>query len=137
MTEDRGGDPACWSHLFDDAELAARGVVDLNAVPAPEGSGVLWSAPPGDLNVNLVSLQPGDTIEEHRNDDLDVLIVVLSGDGEITIDDEVHPVTGQQLVLLRAGVRRSFRAGQWRLVYLSIHRARGPAQIRPPRHLPV
>lgn len=130
VTDDRGGDPACWSHLFDDSELAARGVVDLNALPALDGSGVIWSAPPGDLNVNLVSLEPGHVIEEHRNDALDVLVVVLSGDGEITVDDDAHHVTGQQLLLIPAGARRSFRAGQFRLAYLSIHRARGPAQIR-------
>jgi quercetin dioxygenase-like cupin family protein len=130
MTDDHGGDPACWSHLFDDSELAARGVVDLNAVPALDGSGVVWSAPPGDLNVNLVSLAPGHVIDEHCVDAVDVLVVVLSGDGEITVDDDAHRVTGQQLVMIPAGARRSIRAGEWRLVYLSIHRARGPVQIR-------
>ena len=130
MTDDHGGDPACWSHLFDDSELAARGVVDLNAVPALEGSGVVWSAPPGDLNVNLVSLPAGDVIDEHKNDEVDVLLVALSGDGEITVDNDVHYVTGQQLLLVPAGARRSIRAGEWRLVYLSVHRARGRLQIR-------
>jgi quercetin dioxygenase-like cupin family protein len=128
MVDDRGGDPACWAHLFDESEHGV--VVDLSGLRASAGSGVLWSAPPGDLNVNLVKLRADEHIDEHRNEEVDVLVVVLSGAGEITIDDDVHQVTGQQLLVIPTGARRSIRASEWGLEYLSIHRARGPVQIK-------
>src|SRR5436305_2605965 len=131
MADDVGGEPACWSHLFEHDDVAAGGVVDLNAAGARTGPGVIWSAPPGrDLNVNLARLPAGESIAEHRNDELDVLIVVLSGEGEITVEGEHHRVSGQQLLLIPAGARRAIGANRFDLVYLSIHRARGPLQIK-------
>src|SRR5690242_8784070 len=130
MVDDSGGDPACWSHLFDDDEVAAGFVVDLNAARERAGSGVVWSAPPSDLNVNLVRLAAGESVDEHRNDEVDVLVVILTGAGDIAIDDNVDRVTGQQLVLIPARTRRSIHADKWGLTYLSVHRARGPLQIK-------
>jgi quercetin dioxygenase-like cupin family protein len=133
MVDDSGGDPACWSHLFDDDALNASGVVDLDAVQQRAASGVVWSAPPADLNANVVVL-PADTyIDEHVQDEVDVLFVILSGEGEITVDDVAHAVTGQQLLLIPRNARRSVRASRWGLVYLTVHRARGPMQIKPSR----
>jgi mannose-6-phosphate isomerase-like protein (cupin superfamily) len=59
--------------------------------------------------------------------------VILSGEGEITVDDVAHAVTGQQLLLIPRGARRSVRASRWGLRYLTVHRARGPMQIKPSR----
>ena len=127
--EHEGGDPACWSHLFDGTEVGA--VVDLTELGKLPGPGVVWSATGSrDLNVNLVRLPAGEHIDEHRNDEVDVLVVVLSGSGEITIDDKVHPITGQQALMIPAGRRRSISAAGWDLSYLSIHRARGPLSIK-------
>jgi quercetin dioxygenase-like cupin family protein len=104
-------------------------IVDVPAVLAQGGSGVLWSAPPGDLNANVVALVAEQHIDEHRQDEVDVLVVVLSGDGELAVDGESHRVGAQQIVVIPAGARRSIRAGASGVAYLTVHRARGPLQI--------
>jgi hypothetical protein len=39
----------------------------------------------GDLQANLVRLGVGDRIQPHRNDEVDVVVVVVSGRGELTL----------------------------------------------------
>ena len=46
--------------------------------------GSLWRLDGEDLQANLVWLGPGDRIEPHRNDEVDVLLLVVSGRGELT-----------------------------------------------------
>jgi quercetin dioxygenase-like cupin family protein len=105
-------------------------VCDLGAVPVVGGDGARWSLPHGgDLDANLVSLGAGSAIDEHRNDEVDVLIYVQSGSGELTVDGEVHVVEGGWLVLIPRGTCRSMRASNRGLVYLSIHRRRDGLQL--------
>src|SRR5688572_11499498 len=83
---DEGGDPACWAHLFDDDDLEAA---DLSGLldAAVEGNGVHWTLrSASDLNANLVRLEPGAEMGAHRNDEVDVLVVVLSGSGHLVSD---------------------------------------------------
>jgi quercetin dioxygenase-like cupin family protein len=103
---------------------------DLGAVSVAGGDGVRWSLPHcGDLDANLVSLGPGSVIESHRNDEVDVLVYVQSGTGELAVDGESHAVKGGWLVLVPRGASRSIRASNRGLVYLSIHRRRDGLQL--------
>jgi quercetin dioxygenase-like cupin family protein len=111
---------------------ASATLVDLGAVPTGGGDGVVWSLPHGgDLDANLVRLGPHAAIGEHRNDEVDVLVYVQSGSGELTVADEAHPLSGEHLALIPRGRRRSIRAGSRGLVYLSIHRRRDGLALRP------
>jgi regulator of cell morphogenesis and NO signaling len=106
-------------------------VTDLGAVPTSGGDGVVWSLPHGgDLDANLVRLGPGAAIGEHRNDEVDVLIYVQSGTGELTFDKELQPLAGENVALIPRGSRRSIRAGQRGLTYLSIHRRRNGLTLK-------
>ncbi len=106
-----GGDHPCWAHLPDDADPTA-------------GSGVVWSLPhDGDLDGNFVHLRPGATIDAHVNTDLDVLIVVWSGRGELVVDGAVSVLERGVITRIRKGTERSIRAVD-DLRYLSIHRHR-------------
>lgn len=136
MTE-LGGDPACWAHLWEGGEDAdtdpPRGVLplvaDLARSPA-EGDGAVWSLPHGgDLDANLVRLGPGGEIGEHRNTEVDVLIVVRTGGGALHIDGVRHRLDGDRIALIPRGVRRSILAGPAGISYLSVHRRRGPLTI--------
>lgn len=128
-----GGDPACWAHLFDDDpdqhDSAAGAVVDLVSI---DGSGgAVWSLPHGgDLDANLVRLDPGSAIGEHVNTEVDVLIVVREGDGDLTVDGVVHMLSGSSLALVKKGSTRSLRAGERGIAYLSVHRGRAPLTVR-------
>ncbi len=102
--------------------------VDLTAV-AGDG-GVVWSAAPEGLNVNLVVLGPGQAIAAHRNDELDVLVVVLAGAASIAVDDVVHDVraTGA-LVVPRGALRSVTPSGADGVRYLTVHRRRSGLDV--------
>ncbi len=95
-----------------------------------DGEGAIWSLPHGgDLDANVVRLGPGRAIGEHVNVEVDVLVAVWSGDGELVVEDEVIPLRPGVVVSVERGLRRTIRAGSSDLVYLSVHRRRGPLRI--------
>jgi quercetin dioxygenase-like cupin family protein len=103
--------------------------VDLQHVPVT-GDGVAWSAAPEGVNANLVALGPGGHIAAHRNDEVEVLVVVLDGSGCLAVDDAVAALGGRDAVVVPRGAVRAIRAGDGGLRYLTVHRARGPLAIQ-------
>jgi quercetin dioxygenase-like cupin family protein len=92
--------------------------------------GVVWALEgSGDLNANLVRFEAGGGVGEHVNDEVDVLIVGVSGSGSVSVDGEGHFVSNGIMVFVPKGVRRSTRATSEDFAYLSIHRRRGPLRI--------
>jgi quercetin dioxygenase-like cupin family protein len=107
--------------------------VDLASLAeAGNHPGTLWRLDGEDLQVNLVWLGPGDRIEPHRNDEVDVLVVVVSGRGELTLDGKVHQLAAKVLAHLPKGTVRAVVAVDGPLAYLSVHRRRR-AGLRPGR----
>jgi quercetin dioxygenase-like cupin family protein len=102
-------------------------VVDVaRALAAASGDrdGAVWSLETDDLDANLVRLGRAGTIGEHTNDEVDVVIVVLDGDGVVRIDDERHEVRSRTLVCVPRGTTRGIVAGDDGLVYVTVHRRR-------------
>ena len=92
--------------------------------------GVVWKLPHGgDLDGNLVRLAPGRSIEEHRNDEVDVLLVVRSGDGELVVDGAAHPLSPTTIAVVPRGTLRTITAGRDGIAYLSVHRRRSGLEI--------
>jgi mannose-6-phosphate isomerase-like protein (cupin superfamily) len=106
---------------------AVEGTVDLLA---SSGTGPLWGMASADLNATLLAWPPGHEIAEHVNEELDVLVVVLAGNGCAVIDGESHDVASGSAILIPQGTRRTITAGDGGLRYLSVHRRRGPLQIQ-------
>ena len=103
--------------------------VEAGAV-TPTGDGVQWTLEESsDLNANLVWLAPGHEVGEHVNDAVDVLVVVLAGDGRVVVDGDALEVAAQTVVHLAKGSRRRIEAGDAGLRYLTVHRRRGPLSI--------
>lgn len=133
----KGGDPACWAHLFEDDSSSEPGHgsavrVDLSTLTPTPGPGVRWSLPHGgDLDANLVQLGPGDEIGEHVNDEVDVLVIGRAGAGEVTVDGRRLALDPSVVVSIPKGARRRITAHQDGLSYLSIHRHRPGLSIRP------
>ena len=100
---------------------------DLDAVP--DVGGVVWSASPDGVHVNLVVLAPGGTIGGHVNDSLDVLIVVLAGGAVLTVDGTDNVLEPHRACVVPRGSRRGVAAGGTGVRYLTIHAARGPLGI--------
>jgi quercetin dioxygenase-like cupin family protein len=103
--------------------------VDLAGLAAT-GDGVAWSAAPTGLNVNLVALGPGGPIGEHRNDEVDVLVVVVAGEVTVSVDDDPHHVEAGGAGVIPHGTARGITAGLDGARYLTVHQARGPLQVR-------
>lgn len=134
--EEMGGDPPCWAHHFDPADGYEPEplVADLGACPIAGASGAIWSLPHGgDLDANLVRLGAGKFIVDHVNDDVDVLIFVLSGRGQLTVEGRTHLLASDVLALVPRGTRRAVAAGSPGITYLSIHSHRSPLTIAPRR----
>jgi quercetin dioxygenase-like cupin family protein len=99
--------------------------VDLASLAAgEEGFGALWRLDGEDLQANLVRLGVGDRIQPHRNDEVDVLVVVISGRGELAFGGQVHPLAPMALVHVPKGTVRAMVAVDGPLAYLSVHRRR-------------
>ena len=77
-----------------------------------------------DLDSNVIALQPGGAIAEHWGPDVDVLIHVLAGAGELDTETGVVELTAGVLLWLPKRSRRAFRAGEEGLRYLTVHRRR-------------
>ena len=101
--------------------------VDLAALPG--AGGVVWSVSADGFHTNLVVLAPSGAIAAHRNDAIDVLLVVLAGSGTVTVDAVPMPVTPMSAVLVPRGAMRSIAAGDDGLRYLTIHERRPPLTI--------
>lgn len=132
---DLGGDPPCWAHLLDEQGEQASAhdgdpeIVDLAAVSVGSG-GAIWSLPHGgDLDANLVRLDPATGIDAHTNNDVDVLVLVQSGTANLTVDGQTRQVGADHLALIPKGSNRSIMAGAAGVTYLSIHRQRSPLGI--------
>lgn len=99
-------------------------VVDLGSAATGSG-GAVWSLPHGgDLDANLVRLAPHAAIGEHVNNEVDVLLFVQSGTGNININGTDVLVSGDHLALIPRGASRSVTAGPAGVTYLSVHRRR-------------
>ena len=99
------------------------------------GDGVHWALDgPGELNVSLVHLDGGHAIGSHVNDEVDVVVVVLAGEGVLTVDGTDTTLTAHVVAHVPRGTRRAIAAvaGGPGVDYLSVHRRRGPLTIGPP-----
>jgi len=116
-------------------EDVAHAPVDLSGVLDAAGTGVHWTLEDSaDLNANLVRLEPGAAIGEHRNDAVDVLVVVVAGAGTVRIEGVDHAVGPHAVVPIPKGASRRIAADEHPpgLSYLTVHRRRGPLTIGRP-----
>src|SRR4051794_26568935 len=72
---------------------------------AASHDGPIWSSSGEQLNVNLIRLSRGAGIEAHINAELDVTIVVVQGEGLLTLDREERRVQAGDIVVIPRGMR--------------------------------
>lgn len=95
-------------------------------------SGVLWRlAESGrQLDANFVRLPAEQRIDVHVEPEVDVLLLVVTGEGSLSGADSVWSLTPGALVWLPRGCSRSLAAGAQGLTYLTTHTRRPGLQIR-------
>jgi quercetin dioxygenase-like cupin family protein len=93
-------------------------------------AGVVWTlGASSELNANLVRFEAGGGVREHVNDEVEVIIVGVSGWGFVIVDGEEHPVSNGPITFVPRGTRRSTRSTSGDFAYLTVHRRRGPLRI--------
>lgn len=96
-------------------------------------AGVVWKleARERDLDSNVIALAPNDGIGMHTGADVDVLIHVLSGSGQLTTERGVIGLVPGALLWLPRRSRRQFTAGPEGLRYLTVHQKRQVLPLTP------
>jgi quercetin dioxygenase-like cupin family protein len=89
-------------------------------------AGPQWGMQSADLNATLLAWPAGGSVAEHRNDEIDVLIVVLHGSATIRVDGVDNQLATHELLLVPRGSTRAVTAGADGVRYLSVHRRREP-----------
>lgn len=100
--------------------------------PAAAGAGgVRWKlAEPGrQLDANVIRLTPGQRVGIHAEPDLDVLLLVLAGDGTLGTAGEPLDLSAGVIAWLPRGSSRSLSAGEDGLAYLTVHGRRPGMRI--------
>ena len=106
--------------------------MNLKAVPATadDRAGVIWTLDTSSkLNANLVRFGARQGVEEHVNDEVEVIVVGVSGSGIVTVDQKEHALSGGVLVFIPKGAGRSVVSNSEEFAYLTVHRRRRPLQI--------
>lgn len=108
-------------------------VAGLLAAVAEGQSGALWRLRGDDrqLDANLVRHLPGTGGAQYTEDEVDVMLVVVSGTGILTLDGAQSHVSAGFLALLPRGSARALLAGPKGLVVLTVHRRRRGMSIAP------
>lgn len=100
---------------------------DLAAdVGQPDITGAAWKLQvrDRDLDSNIIALPPGTSIDAHTGPDLDVLIHILAGTGQLTTEQGQLELQPGALIWLPRRSRRQFTAGSDGLRYLTVHQRR-------------
>ncbi|MGW3206308.1 cupin domain-containing protein [Streptomyces sp. NPDC001135] len=113
----------------------ARVLCDTRALAEapPVPGGVLWKlAESGrQLDANVVRLAPGGRITAHTEQQLDVMVLVVAGDGVLGSGPAgaPEPLAEGALVWLPHGAPRSITAGEAGLTYVTVHQRRPGMRI--------
>jgi uncharacterized protein (DUF2249 family) len=117
------------------ATALPRVLADTTALGAPEtgAARVAWKLEmrERDLDSNIIALDPGAVIDAHAGPDVDVLIHVLAGSGQLVTEVDTLELKGGSLVWLPRRSRRSFAAGPDGLRYLTVHQRRQALTLTP------
>ena len=115
--------------------MSKGNIVDLHKslAAAGEHAGAIWTLEQSaELNANLVRFPAGRGVDEHVNDEVDVLFVGVMGAGVVEVDGHKHSLREGMVAFVPKGARRSTRSESGDFAYLSIHRRRGPLRIGGP-----
>jgi uncharacterized protein (DUF2249 family) len=99
----------------------------------PDVTGAVWKLPvrERDLDSNVIALPPAGVIEAHTGPDLDVLVHVLAGSGELGTELGIVGLTPGDLLWLPRRSQRRISAGPAGLRYLTVHGRRQALVLDP------
>jgi quercetin dioxygenase-like cupin family protein len=106
----------------DYVRMRRANIVSLYENLAEDRTGVVWTLEQSsDLNVNLVRFSAGRGVDEHVNEEVDVLLVGVSGSGVVAVGEQEYRLRAGTLAFIPKGARRSTRSGSEDFAYLTVH----------------
>lgn len=108
-----------------DASAQPVSAVDLiNLLTDSTTQGAIWSHGSEQLNINLVVFNEGRGVQQHVNDEVDVLLIGIDGRGVIEVNGASSVLLPGCLLVIPRGASRSIRSESLRFAYLSCHQRR-------------
>ncbi len=102
-------------------------IIDFSNIELEEGGyGPVFALECDDLNCNLIYWDEGEGVPAHPDDALDVVGIVLRGEGILHMDGVDYRLRTGQFFLIPKRVLRALRSTGGVFVYLTVHRRRGP-----------
>jgi mannose-6-phosphate isomerase-like protein (cupin superfamily) len=96
----------------------------LERCHAASHSGPQWAHECEDLDVTLLSWEPGKRMEPHVNNEVDVVWIGIEGAGLVSVNGEKQELRPGVAILIPKSCERSIESISERLSYLSVHRRR-------------
>lgn len=90
-----------------------------------------WSTETEDLDATLVSWASGGGVQAHVNDEVDVVMTVLTGAGWVRVGSERLTVEPGTVVIIPKTMEREILAADGGLIYLNVHKRRRGLMPRP------
>lgn len=106
-----------------ESQKAALKIGDISKLDYHSG-GPQWGAEGDELNATILSWEKGRGLEAHINHELDVVLVILQGEGEAFVEDEKIALHAGMVLPIGKGLVRAINATSERLTYASVHRRR-------------
>lgn len=100
------------------------GAVLIELQQAHGHAGPQWGYASDDLNLTLLAWKTGESVAPHVNVEVDVVLIVVAGEGDVHVNGTVHALRPGQALLIPKGVARAIRPTSARFSYLSVHRRR-------------
>lgn len=102
-------------------------IIDFTQIELEEGMyGPIFALECDDLDCNLIYWNEGEGVPAHPNDELDVVGIVLRGEGVLHMDGADYRLRAGQFFLIPKRVLRSLRSRGDEFVYFTVHRRREP-----------
>ena len=102
-------------------------IIDFTQIELEEGRyGPVFALESDDLDCNLVYWDEGHGVPAHPDDDLDIVGIVLRGEGVLHMDGVEYKLRAGQFFLIPKRVVRALNSAGGEFLYLTVHRRRDP-----------
>jgi mannose-6-phosphate isomerase-like protein (cupin superfamily) len=97
---------------------------DLERLAESGGTGPVFGQESTDLDLTFLRWNAGHRIVAHANDEVDVVMIVVDGEGSVVVDEQKFEMEKGKALLIPKGTRREIVCGDSGMCYLNVHKRR-------------
>lgn len=110
--------------MAENARVQGAVLFDLQQGNTAGGNGAQLRYESEDLDLTTVTWRDHQGVVAHINGEVDVLLIVIAGTGDVTVGSTTYALVAGQALLIPKGTERAIRATDDHFSYLSVHRRR-------------